>query len=188
MKRTWAILFVAVSAAYPLLVYAALGRFEPRWLALLLLAASVLRAATARQPFWWAVAGGVGVLALLGFLGNALAPLKLYPVLVNAALLLAFAASLRWPPSAIERIARLRHPDLPPAGVAYTRKVTWVWCGFFVVNGALALATALWAGERWWALYNGLIAYVLMGLLFAGEWWVRQRAMRDAAAGSGAHG
>ena len=179
MRRLYAVLFAVILALYPLLVYAALGQFSPRWLALLLAVLAALRAAVARQPFWWAVAGGTAVLAMSGFFANALAPLKLYPVLVNAVLLAVFAASLCWPPTAIERIARLRHPDLPPRGVAYTRRVTWVWCGFFVVNGALALATALWAGERVWALYNGLIAYGLMGLLFAGEWLVRRRVMRE---------
>ena len=179
LRRFYAVLFVAVSAVYPLLVYAAMGRLEPRWLALLLALLAGLRAAAARQPFWWTVAGGAAVLALSGFWTNALGPLKLYPVLVNAVFLALFAASLRWPPSAVERLARLRHPDLPPRGVAYTRRVTWVWCGFFVVNGALALVTALWASERVWSLYNGLIAYGLMGLLFAGEWLVRQRVMRE---------
>ncbi len=188
VKRMYAIGFVAISLAYPLLVHFALGRFEPRWLSLLLVAVAALRAAMTKQAFWWAVAGCAGALALAAFFANALAPLKLYPVLVNAALLLAFGASLRWPPSAIERLARLRHPDLPAEGVAYTRKVTWAWCVFFVVNGAIALVTAVWTNERVWALYNGLVAYVLMGLLFAGEWLVRQRVMRNASVGGGAHG
>ena len=90
-------------------------------------------------------------------------------------LLVVFAASLAFPPTAVERIARLSEPDLPPSGVAYTRRVTQVWCGFFVLNGALALATALWMSDRAWALYNGLIAYGLIGLLFGVEWLVRQR-------------
>ncbi|MDR2851827.1 MAG: hypothetical protein LBV61_02020 [Burkholderiaceae bacterium] len=179
MRRVYIVLFVVISAAYPLLVYAALGRFSPHWLALLLVAVAALRATIARQPFWWAVTGGTAVLAVLGFFADALAPLKLYPVLLNAVLLAVFAASLHWPPSAIERIARLRHPDLPPRGVAYTRKVTWLWCGFFTVNGALALITALWTDARIWALYNGLIAYGLMGLLFMGEWMVRRQVMQD---------
>jgi uncharacterized membrane protein len=64
---------------------------------------------------------------------------------------------------------------LYPVAIAYTRKVTVVWCGFFVVTGTLALATALWSSDKTWALYNGLIAYLLMGALFAGEWLVRPR-------------
>jgi uncharacterized membrane protein len=51
--------------------------------------------------------------------------------------------------------------------------VTQVWCIFFAVNGALALVTALWASAATWSLYNGVIAYLLMGLLFAGEYGVR---------------
>jgi len=59
--------------------------------------------------------------------------------------------------------------------VAYTRRVTQVWCGFFVLNGSVALVTALWASDATWALYNGLISYCLMGCLFAGEWLVRRK-------------
>ena len=54
----------------------------------------------------------------------------------------------------------MQEPDLDARGQAYTRRVTQVWCGFFVLNGSLALATALWASEEIWALYNGLIAYL----------------------------
>jgi uncharacterized membrane protein len=62
--------------------------------------------------------------------------------------------------------------------VAYTRRVTQVWCGFFVVNGLLALGTALWASEALWSLYTGVIAYVLMGVLFGVEYLVRLRFKR----------
>jgi uncharacterized membrane protein len=129
---------------------------------------------------WLVAAAGALVLVVLSFLANQLLPLKLYPVLVNAVMLGVFATSLRHPPSAIERLARLREPELPPEAIAYTRKVTIVWCAFFVGNGAIALATALWASDRTWAAYNGLIAYVLMGVLFAGEWLVRQRVRARA--------
>jgi uncharacterized membrane protein len=77
-------------------------------------------------------------------------------------------------------LARLREPDLPPHAVVYVRRVTQVWCGFFLLNGSVALATALWASERVWALYNGLIAYLLIGTLFAVEWLVRQRVKARA--------
>jgi uncharacterized membrane protein len=136
----------------------------------------------ARQPFWWAAAAGGGLLALLSFAGNALLPLKLYPALVNAVFLVLFGISLRHPPSAVERIARLTEPDLPAAAVPYTRRVTQVWCLFFLGNGAVALATALWASNHAWALYNGLISYLLMGALFGGEWLVRRRVRARLAA------
>lgn len=183
MKQLHAFLLVSLSLAYPLAVYAALGRFEPRWMAVWLLALALLRALATRQAGWWWAAAGAALLALLATVSNDALPLKLYPVLVNAALLAVFAASLRHPPSVVERIARVRHGELPPQGVAYTARVTRVWCGFFVLNGAVALGTALWADDRTWALYNGLLAYVAMGLLFAGEWCVRRRVLREPARG-----
>lgn len=160
---------------YPLVIYFGLGRFEPRWLALLLLAIVLARAAISRDPVWLAAAAGALILVVVSALANQILPLKLYPVLVNAVMLGVFSLSLRHPPSAIERIARLREPDFPPEAIVYTRKVTIVWCLFFIANGAIAFATALWASDRVWATYNGLIAYLLMGLLFVGEWLVRQR-------------
>jgi uncharacterized membrane protein len=170
---------VVITLLYPLAIWFADGQVEPRWLALLLLLAAALRlpAMKVSQAARW-----TGVAALLLAAGaiwaNALLPLKLYPVLVNAAFLAAFAYSLAAPPSMVERMARLTEPDLPPEGVAYTRVVTQVWCGFFVLNGALALVTALWASPALWSLYNGVIAYVLMGLLFGGEYLVRLRFKR----------
>lgn len=160
---------------YPLVIYFGLGRFEPRWMALLLLAVVSARAAISRDPVWLAAAAGALVLVVASAVANQSLPLKLYPVLVNAVMLGVFAISLKHPPSAIERIARMREPNFPAEAVAYTRKVTIVWCLFFIGNGAIALATAVWGSDKVWATYNGLIAYLLMGLLFAVEWLVRQR-------------
>lgn len=176
-------LIALLTLLYPPLVYLGLGHFEPRWMALPLAALAVVRAVATRERVWLAAAGGALVLAALGLFGNHALPLKLYPVLVNAIFLTVFATSLAYPPSVIERLARLREPDLPASGVAYTRKVTQVWCGFFVLNGGIALGTALWASAGTWALYNGLISYGLMGLLFAAEWVVRQRVRARQAHG-----
>lgn len=164
---------------YPLAIWFGEGRVEPRYLALLLLLAAGARlpALKVSAAARWS-AGAALVLAAGAVWANALLPLKLYPVLVNAALLIAFGYSLASPPSMVERMARLTEPDLPPAGVAYTRTVTKVWCVFFIINGSIALGTAVWASQAVWSLYNGVIAYVLMGLLFAGEYLVRLRFKR----------
>ncbi|QDQ27799.1 hypothetical protein FNU76_16415 [Chitinimonas arctica] len=168
-------LLTLLTLAYPPLVYFCLDQVEPRWLALLLAGLALARALATRERLWLAAAAGTLLLAAASALGNALLPLKLYPVLVNAALLVLFGLSLYYPPSVIERLARRQTPELPPAGVRYTRRVTQVWCGFFVLNGGIALATAVWASDAAWALYNGLIAYVLMAVLFGAEWLWRQR-------------
>jgi len=75
----------------------------------------------------------------------------------------------------------LQDPALPDEAIPYTRKVTIIWCGFFMLNGVLALLTTLYASDRIWALYNGLISYCLMGLLFAGEWLVRPKHKADSS-------
>ena len=78
----------------------------------------------------------------------------------------------------VERLARLTTPDLPEQGVRYTRKVTLVWCLFFIANGACSGWT-IWQGDlALWSLYNGLISYLLMGALMGGEWLIRQRVMK----------
>lgn len=104
-------------------------------------------------------------------------PLLYYPILVNAIFLFIFAISLKQKQTLVERMARLRNPDLPESAVRYTRRVTEAWCLFFILNGALAWLS-IGAGEAVWALYNGGIAYVLMGLMFAGEWLIRRRVMK----------
>tara|TARA_Y100001963_G_C6727294_1_gene422114 strand:+ start:39 stop:596 length:558 start_codon:yes stop_codon:yes gene_type:complete len=108
------------------------------------------------------------------WLGRAEHALLYYPVWMNAGMLLLFAASLWFPPTVIERLARLMEGDLDQHAVAYTRKVTQVWCLFFLFNGAVAFATAWWGDWDIWVLYNGLISYILMGLLMFIEWQVRR--------------
>ena len=109
-------------------------------------------------------------------LAPAATALKLYPAAVNIVLLYVFSASLVRPPSFAERMAMIEHPVLPPRAARYAHAVTKVWCIFFILNGSLALATAFWASDGIWALYNGLIAYALMGCLAGAEWLVRHRA------------
>ena len=104
---------------------------------------------------------------------------RYYPLLVNAALLLLFAGSLWRGMPVVERLARLQDPTLPAEGVRYTRRVTQVWCVFFIINGSIAAYTALFSSFSHWAWYNGGVAYLLMGLLFAGEWLVRRRVMES---------
>ena len=89
-----------------------------------------------------------------------------------------FGLSLKFGPPLVERLARLQEPELPEHAVRYTRQVTVVWAGFFLANGLVVTALTLWAPLSWWTLYTGLIAYALMGLLFAAEWLIRQRVRR----------
>lgn len=168
---------------YPAAVFIGLRYLDPRWLALPLIAAAGWRLLQFRRqqtglnpvPL---LAATIGATALTLFTGSPYG-LLLYPVLVNTVFFLLFVTSLARPPSAIETLARLREPDLPAEAIHYTRRVTQIWAAFFAVNGSVALAT-VFLDPYWWALYNGLIAYLLMAVLMGTEWLVRRRVRRNA--------
>jgi uncharacterized membrane protein len=173
-------------AAYPLFVFIGLDRFGVIAIAGLLVVLSIARliiGSTTGGQRWVAIAMGLGglVLAASSLARGSAIEIRLYPVVMNAVMLAAFGYSLLYPPSLVERIARLREPDLPAEGVIYTRRVTMVWCGFFIVNGGIAMYTALFSSLAVWTLYNGLIAYLAMGALFLIEYLVRLRVMREGS-------
>jgi uncharacterized membrane protein len=165
---------------YPFVVYFGAQYLEPWKIAgLLVILLGIRLMASVAVKHWSSPLLLVGML-YFGFAiwSDKLFTLRFYPVIANVAVLLLFSWSLCSPPSLVERIARLQHPDLPPEGIVYTRRVTQIWCVFFVINGSLALVTALWGSFEMWSLYNGLIAYLLMGILFAGEYMVRMRTQK----------
>ena len=102
-----------------------------------------------------------------------------YPFVVNALMLALFATSLWRGTPMVEQFARLRHTGLPERARSYLRNVTQLWCAFFLFNGAVVAVLITYGNVRWWALYTGGIAYLLMGALFAGEWIYRQWAMKQ---------
>lgn len=90
-----------------------------------------------------------------------------------------FGHTLWSPPSFIERLVRLQFPELVPGIAEYCRSLTWVWTLFFAVNIAICAALPLIAGKTAWALYTGVVVYLLMGLLGTGEWFYRHRRFPD---------
>jgi len=173
-------LIAALTVCYPLLIWLSIDHVQPRFLALGLAAIFLLRLlvtnAKQHRPGIWRLAAPACVVFLLaGALINDSNLLLAYPVFVSLLFFCAFSYSLAFPPTVIERLARLEDPDLPPVGVAYTRKVTWVWSVFFLCNASISLAT-VWHGDAaLWSLYNGVVFYLLMGLLMLAEMLVRRR-------------
>lgn len=180
IKTILSLLISILTLFYPIAVYFSIHYLQPWHIAGLLIAVLALRLLiTAGVKQWSKPVLMVGIVfCAVAIWRNEINTLRLYPVLVNAAMFLVFAWSLYSPPTVIERLARLQHPNLPPEGVIYTKRVTQVWCLFFLINGGIALFTALWSSFEIWSLYNGLIAYLLMGLLFAGEYIVRMRTQK----------
>jgi uncharacterized membrane protein len=171
---------IALKIAYPLVILAAWRIGSPRYIGVALFAllwlerwfgaggvVTLLARLTALE---WVVAGVLSCVSAAIALTDSEGLLRFYPVFVNAGMLLAFGATLRdGTQSMIERFARLREPVLSEHAVRHTRRVTLLWCGFFTLNGAASAACALWGSRLQWALYNGVIAYVLIGTLIVGE-------------------
>jgi uncharacterized membrane protein len=169
-----------LTVLYPFAVYFGIRYFEPWQISGVLIALLGLRLIPGSSAANWGKPMIIVGIIYCGFAAwrNDLIALRFYPVIINAVMLLIFSWSVFSPPTVIERLARLQHPDLPPEGIIYTKRVTQIWCLFFVLNGGMALTTALWCSFEAWSLYNGLIAYVLMGILFAGEYVVRIRSQK----------
>ena len=97
---------------------------------------------------------------------------RLYTVVITGAVLAAFALSLRGTPL-VERFARRMGASLDAGGREYCRKATVAWTVFLAAHFAVTVATVFLSLETW-ALYNGCIAYVLIGAMFLGEFAVRR--------------
>jgi len=176
MNRLIGLVLLLAGVFYPFAVYFGIGHFAPWQFALLLGALWLARALTGKgHPggLWMAVVAMTFCLLLGVFDSPQL--LRWYPVLISGFMLSLFGFSLVYGPPVAERLARLSEPDLPEVAIRYTRQVTQVWSLFFLCNGLIAAVLTLWAPLSWWALYTGLISYGLIGLLFAGEWLLRQR-------------
>jgi len=187
-----AALLVPVLLVYPILFHLLHERLGLAGLGVLLGALVLGRLFTLPGiPAPWRVAVGAAavafVLAVLHWRSSDL--LELYPVAVNAVLLAYGLYTLRYPPSAIERLMRALDVPVSDAGVGYTRNVTILWCIFFAANGAVAGYLALAASTAAWAWYNGAVSYLLAGVLFAVEFvfrgFYKRRVLQRDSAGAG---
>lgn len=155
---------------------------ESPWVSFLLLAIGVLQLLGARsgfQRFQAVLTVGVALFVVFGSRNLTL----YYPALVNAALLTIWAYSWFHPPTVIERLAPAAHVA-DPRKRRYMRRLTLAWCGVFTVNLILALVTAQLADLDWWTAWNGLGAYLLVGLFAGGEYLFRKRRERAMARGT----
>jgi uncharacterized membrane protein len=176
--------------AYPLVVYFAHTRLEARGVGGLLLGlyavALVLRMrgspADARHLLLQHAPIALVIAVAIALDDRTL--LLLLPMLVSLYLLATFSWSLRHGPSMVERFARMVEDDLPPFTFSYCRRVTWIWCGFMLLNSIAVVVLALAAPLEWWALYTGLVFYLLMGVLIGGEFCFRKGWFRHYGDGS----
>lgn len=201
MKKFLKVLFYVVAAVYPVLVFTMLVvfRMPVRILSLfvvVLACAFFLSASGGRKSdgksekkaLDWRpmLSSALFLLAgILCFVFNKKIFLKLYSVVISATMLFVFGSSLFFKPNIIFRFACLgdksvKGSSFEPQVNSYCKKVTVVWCVFFVLNGSVSAFTALHdfgndaLNDKIWSVYNGGISYILMGFLFAVEFLVRK--------------
>ncbi|MCC7013995.1 MAG: hypothetical protein IT454_15670 [Planctomycetes bacterium] len=178
-------IFVVAALAYPLLVMFGLARFQPRWVALAVAGVALARMLGLRgarrvvsSGALWSATVAVTGLILLAALLNDERYLRLLPTAINASLCVVFGATLFTRVSMVETFARLTVDELSSEELRYCRSVTAVWCGFFAFNGSVIAWLSVSASRETWALFTGLISYLLVGLLFALEFVYRHYRFR----------
>lgn len=176
----WRLIGAVLTVAYPFVILWGTKQFGVTFSALFIVLLATIRYFFNRKLIYLLVVGIAVLLAILGWCWESLTPAKLYPVLVNIVMLFIFGSSLLDKENIIEKFAKAHRNNLPQEAIRYTRRVTQVWCGFFVLNGSIATYTALVASDYIWALYNGCIAYILMGALFGLEWIYRTVVLRES--------
>jgi len=97
---------------------------------------------------------------------------KLVPIIIQLSLMLFFGKTLlpNKGPSLVERFASLEFPVMPPVLMRYCRHLTVMWTGFFAFNVLACLYLALFAPVQWWAIYTGVLIFVLTALIMIAEY------------------
>ena len=102
------------------------------------------------------------------------------PVIINMLGCGLFALSLRGGREpVISRIARLERGELPAELALYTRRLTWMWTVFFALMTLLSGLLAVVAPLVVWSWFTNLVNYLLVGLLFFGEFVYRRVRYRN---------
>ena len=181
MKQIVTLAAALIALCYPFVVYFGLRHYSPRIISGILLFAYLARLIVTggwKDPLNRYVAVLGCILLALPTLLNTATSLLYFPVLINLSLFGAFLHSLQYPPSVIERFARKYRGDLTAHQQAYCRAVTRCWVVMFIFNGSVAFVLAWSSNLEAWTLFNGLIAYVFVAVLFVGEFIYRHWRFR----------
>ena len=99
----------------------------------------------------------------------------------NLFLTLVFALTLRPGSEAlVTRLARaVRKGNMPEGIVPYTRAVTAAWASYFVIVAAISTVFYFTQSRELWSLFVNVLVWPLTAAMFAVEYWVRLRVLRD---------
>jgi uncharacterized membrane protein len=169
------VVLIGFGIVYPAAVFFLRGTVSPSLFIIVALIVVAARLSLGRFDVGgWRPALAITAGALVGLaMVDAAFAARAYPVLMSLAAAGVFAVTLRRPPSLIERFAMAAGEAWSPALRHYCRNVTLIWALWLVVNAIIAAYLALAQDDAAWALWTGLLSYLMSGALFAGEWLVR---------------
>lgn len=173
----WRALGVALFLAYP-----ATAHYARPATAVALLAALTAYVASSffiKHPLRWVVPPAAAALFFFS-LPNAEWLLYLPPVAINLALCWLFGRTLvRGRVPLIARFAMMEQGTLSAELASYTRTLTWLWTLLFAGAAAASLLLALSGNRDAWSLFTNLLNYLLVAMLFLGEFAYRRLRFRS---------
>ena len=179
----WPALILLTGVGYQFLVYAVVagGQIGPirvalPFLPLLALAWWVVACAT--HKWWWLLTLLAIALAIYG-LGQqpVWGPAAAYAIphtAIYLSLLWLFGQTLRpGNEPLVTLFARRVHGTLPPAMAAYTRRLTFAWSVFFVLQLLVSALLFRFSSLSVWSLFINVLNFPLLALMFVGEYGYR---------------
>ncbi|WP_051362208.1 hypothetical protein [Solimonas soli] len=174
----------ALFVAYLLFVHlgVVLASTPLQWLALQALFATVLLAPlrAGRVAAWLAWAAFALATGAVARIGGGLYMLYLPPLALSGLACVAFVRSLRAGHTPlVTQVATAVHGALAPPLAAHTRHVTQLWAAALALIFAITLLLTLSGRHQAWSLFSNAGTYLIMGLLFAGEFVYRRWRFPD---------
>jgi uncharacterized membrane protein len=196
LKRRMKYLFGVLIVLYPVLVFSALVIFKLsiRYLSIFIIALAVAYFLVHRHNYRGkhtivvfispVVLCCIGIICLIT---KSSLTLKIYPALADLIYLVIMGTSILIPPPVVFYFLNMFDKKLkehinPEFFEQYCRKAAIIWCVFFVFDGAVSLVTVFWGSDIIWGIYNGGITYVLMGLIFVGEYFILKMVEKKSLA------
>jgi uncharacterized membrane protein len=173
----WRALGVALFLAYPVTVHYARPAAAIALLAAL--AAYLTASSLIRHPVRW-VAPAAAAAVFFFAIPDAGWLLYLPPIAFNLGLCWLFGRTLaRGRVPLIARFAMIEQGTLSPELASYTRTLTWLWTLLFAGAAVASLVLALSGNRDAWSLFTNFLNYLLVAVLFLGEFAYRRLRFRS---------
>ncbi len=106
----------------------------------------------------------------------------LYPAFIYIMFFTIFIYNIK-EKSLIEYFAEIEHKlrKLPPLNYKekkYTRKLTYIWSIFFILNAVICIILSLFKNKEYWLFYTGIAGYILTAMFFILERILRSFFMK----------